>query len=947
MVNNVAIRDNERSWAIQIITHLNNIIENNNLTIKRAGGETTISFGKKRMFPDIMLYGNDDLTFILQGWEIKMPDVPITDETFIKDAERKARALKLSSFVIWNFTYARFYILNTKNDTFEITQQWENLDIQNRSDVSFYKEQWISTLEEVFLSINSYFQTNQIYKPTISDIVSDLAIHLLINNYKASAAKYYKECCIENSTIEAEIDEWWSTVSIEFKFDEKDKYMAYAKTVILNWAYRIIFAHLIKTRQNQAYLIDSLSFDMTPADANLVFQKITAACDFYNVFEGIAWNELIVTDAWNALIELSLFLKENGILTINQEMLQYILEKSVTTSRREINGQYSTPKTLARLLAKLTIQDWNCDVIDPCCGTGTIPNAILNIKKQKIGISKAVASTWASDKYKLPLQIANISMTSADTINMANRLFQCNAFELSPEMTVSITNPENGDLMSIKVPQFGAICTNLPFVANDKISGDDISYCKSIGQNYKLDGRSDLCYYIALNLHRLIKAGGFLGIITSNAWLGTTVGNAFFIALQNLFHIKQVHISGKGRWFKNADIVTTLLILQKKETTDPDFPTRFFIWKNSLEDIENNSRLEQSLINKALLNRHSPCFNSIEYNKDEIDDISSLNVCYNALFHNIKWLLDIRGKLIPFQSLFAVIRGSRRGWDKLFFPAGNHEIESKFIKSALFNAKKVNSLIAVPDREAFSCSEDWDTISSCYPGAYKWISKFENQKNEKGKLLPQVLARSDQYWYEMQTNEVVELFTMMNPDKRIFFGRFEKPAFINQRLIGLKLLNPDEDVILYHALLNCILTKFYVEAVGFGRGLGVLDINKKAISKCFLLNPLLLSESDKIAIKNAFKRVCDLKIHSVEDELYNPEWVSFNKVVLKAFGIEEYYSQIENSLVSLRQSRYAAMEEKSPYQAAGENTIVKKYKSGIEPIQRVASDWQPSYGSID
>ncbi len=38
-----------------------------------------------------------------------MPDVPIEDETFIKDAQRKAIALNLNSCLIWNFTYAVLY----------------------------------------------------------------------------------------------------------------------------------------------------------------------------------------------------------------------------------------------------------------------------------------------------------------------------------------------------------------------------------------------------------------------------------------------------------------------------------------------------------------------------------------------------------------------------------------------------------------------------------------------------------------------------------------------------------------------------------------------------------------------------------------------------------------------------------------------------------------------
>ena len=48
------VRRNERSWAIELITKINKIAENNDLAIKRAGGETTISVNRgNTMFPDV------------------------------------------------------------------------------------------------------------------------------------------------------------------------------------------------------------------------------------------------------------------------------------------------------------------------------------------------------------------------------------------------------------------------------------------------------------------------------------------------------------------------------------------------------------------------------------------------------------------------------------------------------------------------------------------------------------------------------------------------------------------------------------------------------------------------------------------------------------------------------------------------------------------------------
>lgn len=43
-------------------------------------------------------------------------------------------------------------------------------------------------------------------------------------------------------------------------------------------------------------------------------------------------------------------------------------------------------------------------------------------------------------------------------------------------------------------------------------------------------------------------------------------------------------------------------------------------------------------------------------------------------------------------------------------------------------------------------------------------------------------------------------------------------------------------------------------------------------------------------IKKAFAKVTMLDIMSVEEELQNDIWIAFNKEVLKAFGIEAYYS---------------------------------------------------------
>ncbi len=913
------IRQNERSWAINLISKINAIAEQADLFIKRAGGEATVSTGRKStMFPDVILYGNKEQNIILQGWELKMPDVPIEDEAFIKDAQRKAAALNLNSCLIWNFTYAVLYVRDARNCFSKLRQWSDTAHIKTRQDVETFRSDWERLLEKVIFEVNGYFVSGQFHNASLGDVISETTLMTLIQRNKSAVAEHLRACSFRDSVMAAYIDNWWAGIKSEYERDEQDKYKAYAKTMILNWTNRILFAHIIKNRQNGALLIDKLDYKTAPEDANELFRKITAACDFYNVFSEIKYNENIPKAAWQDFAELSCFLKSNGIQYLDQKALQNILEGSVTASRREINGQFTTPPALAKLLVLLTVRDWSGNILDCCCGTGTIPKAAIQIKKELSTAKEAAETVWACDKYKYPLQAANLSMTDADTIHLASRLFQHDALTLTSGEDIVIVNPENGKEMHLSLPSFDAVVSNLPFVPFEIIPDDDKKIISEICAPWGLDGRSDLYCYIAAKIADVIKPGGMLGIITSNSWLGTKAGAKLIEVLKDRYYIRQVHISGKGRWFKNADVVTTIMILEKKGNAPSDC-TDFWLWKEPLETFLENPDKENTLVNASLLERElDPSIAKLSrYTQKQIDDLLHLDICYNALFHNVDWLLDIKNKAVPIGEVFHVFRGSRRGWDALFYPAeGAHNIEEPYLKKVLINAKNVTGLVAVPDRDAFCCRASIDELRALgHMGALKWIEKFEDQKNGVGKPLPSVLKRKGMHWYEMQDNEIAEFFTMMNPDQRIFFGRFETPSFVNQRLIGLTHRAGDSDPDLCHALLNSMFTAFYIEASGFGRGLGVLDINKDSTAKCRMLNPKLVSAPNRQKIVDCFERLKARPIMKLSDELRDPDRLAFEHTVLGSFGIDEYFEKIKYSLLSMQNARAAvknAVSAKTP-----------------------------------
>ena len=902
------IRKNERSWAIELISQINQFSTDNDLIIKHAGGESTVSEHRgQNMFPDVILYGDHDLSSILQGWELKMPDVPINDADFVHDAQRKAIALNLNSCVIWNFTHVRLYVFDDNRQEFTERKKWDNNIIKTRGDVQRYKSKWELTLQSVLTIVNDYLISGQVKKTFIGEVLATTSISRLVSENKYSVAAHMREIVKRDAIMGARLETWWKDIKSEYEGDEEDKFPAYAKSVIINWANRIIFAHLIKHRQMSAYAIDELDYDSTPDDGNSIFNSITEKSDFYNIFAAMPYNDCLPDKTWNSLVELSLFLKSSPIKNISQRILQQVLEGSVNISKRLVNGQYPTPPVLASILSRMTIHDVTGDCFDGCCGTGTIPSFIIGYKKSmQIGSENSMDTTWASDKFKLPLQIANLAMTSYDTINMPCRLFQKDILTLHSGDEVEIVNPQTGVKETYMLPLFDSFISNLPFVKSRDIPKDDRPYTDIIKNAHLLSGRSDYSYYIALHVHSMIKEGGYVGIILSNSFLGSEAGYKFLHKVREWFDDIRIHISGSGRWFSNAEIVTALLVMRKMRQDDYRPGISFFKWRRNLDIISGNRDYQDTIVNSSLLDQEidGEVITRVHYDDESIDRLITLGISYNSMFTDQHWLLEIEHVLTPMNQVLSIIRGSRRGWDDMFYPSDDSGIEPEFLKDVLMNARSTDCYIAKPDRKAFCCSLSIEELEDGgYNGALAWIRRFEQETNEKDKPLPKILARRGMHWYELKTDEIAEICTMMNPDNRMFYAKFETPTFVNQRLIGLRRKKETDDLDLMLALLNTTLSIFFIEAAGFGRGQCVLDFNKDSLSQCSMLNPALLNEKQVADIKEKFSALMARGIVDVDQDLQDSIRQDFDKTVLRAYGIEKYYDIIVNNLKSMRHIR--------------------------------------------
>ena len=111
--------------------------------------------------------------------------------------------------------------------------------------------------------------------------------------------------------------------------------------------------------------------------------------------------------------------------------MKKIIDSALDFTSQKLAGQYITPGPLAKYLASITIINREGDVVDPCCGTGTIAKAAYNLKCDKgMPVDLALGTTWANDKFSSPLQLCSIRLSDPQLMGEVVQVFQEDAFKV-------------------------------------------------------------------------------------------------------------------------------------------------------------------------------------------------------------------------------------------------------------------------------------------------------------------------------------------------------------------------------------------------------------------------------------------------------------------------------------------------------------------------------------
>ncbi len=465
-MNSRAASYNERSWAIDLIGFLKQLANQNNRSIKDAGGEQTISVDGGSLFPDVLLFGDRSTARILQGWELKMPDTKIDDIEFRNNAEAKARALGLDSFLLWNVSHAHLYTRDLESDEYSCDHQWSDLaDVKTRGTVAANRQRWEDQAAQIMGYLNDLFDRGSLQGRQFIDAYRSGGVTALIMENSGQVADALKDAARRNSTFRAEMLLWWNRYKAEYAGGEMEQVLAQA--VISNWIGKILFGHILREKDSRAQGVAVIGDESTPEDALRLFEELSKQCNFWTIFSDSLGLSTITRPAWDQLKQFNHLLADLRVGSVDQSQLSGVLEATVEVAIRKLRGQYSTPIELARLLVHLCVRDTVDDrVLDPCCGSGTIARAVIE-QKLDAGVAPdlAAGAVFAGDQDPQAVQIATFALAKPDLMHVPLRIFQRDAFSLEPDNLIEFRNPTNGSIFAEELGEFQAITSNLPFVA--------------------------------------------------------------------------------------------------------------------------------------------------------------------------------------------------------------------------------------------------------------------------------------------------------------------------------------------------------------------------------------------------------------------------------------------------------------------------------------------------
>lgn len=940
---------NERTWAGHIVHWIKQEIADGKTVFQEATNDEGVKMTSGiTKFPDILLFIDKISGIVFNGWELKFPDTPADDRAMLENALEKAQRLQSNSFVTWNGKEAIIWKINNSDYSIQgltIEKRYpQEQSISGRNDLSDHanyqrhEPKLKARLSEILADLGDMYRSGSLKEAVniSSNFVEAIgqASRVIIPQFE----KAIKEMKGAEPSFREEFNRWKMYERAALKIlstSSRKKVELVEEEVLARFAFynligKILFHYTLA--DNLPGLITNIEIEdeknVKPVlDSH--FEK-ARAIDYQAVFKPYFTDILPFSETVDKTVRaLTNLFNTFSFRILPADTIGTILENLVPNDERQRFGQYFTSQVLANLAAFPAIQTNRARVFDPTCGTGAFLLSAYQILKYygKTSHVDLLSQIWGNDISHFPaiLSVINLHRQNVKEKDNFPRIIRDDFFNLRVGMELDFPDPINvSKKQRLSIPKFNAIVSNFPFVQQEDIPNKVLAkHFRELFQHqqaafledktFKVNERADYFTYCTYNALQFLEKDGRASIITSNAWLGKDYGFQFKKFLLDNFSVKYIVRSEAEHWFSDSQVSTIYAVLQLGATNEP---TKFVTLNFRLHDRFDTESIPTQLkqieelyfsIDTCRENgdwEQNKTYSEVFHHKEGIAKVTfvSKEILTNSLSPEENWeaFFIAADFFKPFQHLLAnpvpriyeSSRGTRTGWNEMFvIPSEKKretQIEKRFLTPYVKGPKELTHLKFSSNYEhfLFTCDKPLDELEKSFSGAFRWVKKFENAPNKnKSKTIAEANASNKPFWYSLRP-AFAQIVTSINPYERFFFTYSDTDFAVDQRLIALN-VKSEYDVELIAALLNSALTFLTIEMRGTSRNLGALDLNAEYFESLPILNPDLLSEESKSAIKSAFQPLQNRDIVGLSQEILKSDRIAFDKSVLRAFGIDE------------------------------------------------------------
>lgn len=945
-------------WTVSaILMHwMRNIIEDKHLDVGLPDVETT---GIDHARPDALIYTTRKSQDVLCVIEFKPPYFDPFDKELTEPAWEKARRRKAKYFVTSNFR--ELILWNTEKvnaqrpEEEQIVNKYHLSTIENLNFIenARYRNSINAGLENFLVDLYEIFTKRKV-EPRLA--IDEFLIWRLQEKIKRLA--YYYKDIIYNQTQEdprfaKELRKWFADQGWSFTWQDDDFNKIARQTAYLLVNKILFYSALQIKRPNE---LDKLEIPEDITQGGLLqsilegYFKEVLKIDYETIYttdfiDGVAFPDS--REVVKEIKELVSILQRYDFSTLGFDIIGRIFEKLIPQEERHSLGQYFTNPDVVDLILRFCLKHEDDTVLDPSCGAGTFLVRAYQHKKimnQNLKHEDILDSLWGTDIAKFPAHLATINLAINDLSVDKNypNILQEDFFNLLtrqdgswlPEKWRKARAKTLGQKeREVQYPRhFTCVVGNPPYTRQEEIGEilpESLTYKELLIKKALFDGsrqladiskRAGIYVYFFIHGTKFLQNGGRFGFVVSNSWLDVEYGKGLQEFFLDNYKIVAIIESKIERWFKEADINTCIIILEKcsgrkkQKERNENFvrfvylkkPLRYFIpaaqdiWEKQVKRLELIDNLTKTILahHDFYENEDLRIFPKKQrelweegFDREGNKYIGSKWGKYiRAPEIFFKILKKGKDKLVPLKEIAQVKRGFTTGANEFFYLTETEIKRRKIEKEFWMHKDKKGNW--VPNYVIKSPRECKSIVVKPEDLEYRVLIIHKDKKDLKGTNILRYIEwgerkgfhkrptlASRKRWWDLEEVKG-NILCMMSINERHIWWDNKDQCYIDARLYGTT-IKDDRYKIHKYKILGCALnsTLFWLFTELWGRvnlGEGALDV------KVYEYASMPVLKFDDRLKKLLQNKITQRKINNVFEELgaKNPEEVSLRKIKL-------------------------------------------------------------------